>query len=192
MGFERNYQVKNHSKLIIQRQLYSYHHNSKHEPVKAEPEYKISGFTGCESFEDKNLALLSPNPDPSGVKEKAGGGLKHTQLNEPWFITGFTDAEGCFLVIVRKAPKNNLGWQLEPAFIINLHKKDVELLKLIQSYFGGAGRIGKERNGCCDFTVSSLDQILAKVIPHFDKYPLKSQKFADYLCLRQGSYDDET
>ena len=75
---------------------------------------------------------------------------------------------------------------------VYLHKKDVELLKLIQSYFGGAGRIGKERNGCCDFTVSSLDQILAKVIPHFDKYPLKSQKFADYLCLRQGSYDDET
>jgi hypothetical protein len=167
MGFERNYQVKNHSKLIIQRRLYSYHHNSKYEPVKAQPEYKISGFTGCESFED--LAL--PN--------------KHTQLNEPWFITGFADAEGCFLIIVRKAPKNNLGWQLEPAFIINLHKKDVELLKLIQSYFGGAGRIGKERNGCCDFTVSSLDAILAKIIPHFDKYPLKSQKLADYLLFRE-------
>ena len=29
-------------------------------------------------------------------------------------------------------------------------KKDEELLKLIQAYFGGIGRIGKERNGCCD------------------------------------------
>ena len=77
------------------------------------------------------------------------------------------------------------NWVLEPAFIINLHKKDVELLKLIQSYFGGAGRIGKERNGCCDFTVSSLAQILAVVIPHFDKYPLKSQKLADYLLFRE-------
>lgn len=94
-GFERNYQVKNHSKLIIQRRLYSYHHNSKNEPVKAQPENKISGFTGCESFEDKNLVL--PN--------------KHTQPIEPWFITGFADAEGCFVIIVRKAPKNNLGWQ---------------------------------------------------------------------------------
>jgi hypothetical protein len=35
----------------------------------------------------------------------------------------------------------------------------VELLKLIQAYFGGIGRIGKERNDCCDFTVSSLNQI---------------------------------
>jgi hypothetical protein len=31
------------------------------------------------------------------------------QLNEPWFISGFTDAEGCFLVAVRKTPKNKLG-----------------------------------------------------------------------------------
>jgi hypothetical protein len=61
----------------------------------------------------------------------------------------------------------------------------VGLLKLIQSYFGGAGRIGKERGGCCDFTVSSLGQILAKIIPHFDKYPLKSQKLADYLLFRE-------
>jgi len=61
MGFERNYQVKNHSKLIKQRRLYSHQQNSKNEPVKAQPENKISGFTGCESLEDKNLVL--PNKD---------------------------------------------------------------------------------------------------------------------------------
>ena len=37
--------------------------------------------------------------------------LELTQLIEPWFITGFTDAEGCFLVIIRKSKKNKLGWQ---------------------------------------------------------------------------------
>jgi len=71
MGFERNYQVKNPSNLIIQRRLYSHHyhhhhshhHNGKYVPVKAlfKPEYKISGFTGCESLGDKNLVL--PNKD---------------------------------------------------------------------------------------------------------------------------------
>ena len=75
MGFERNYQVKNPSNLIIQRRLYSHHyhphhshnHNGKYVPVKAlfKPEYKISGFTGCEA--DKNLTNKH----------------KHTQLNEP-------------------------------------------------------------------------------------------------------------
>ncbi len=110
---------------------------------------------------------------------------KLPQLYEPWFVSGFADAEGCFLVLVRKSPKNKLGWQLEANFTINLHTRDIELLKLIQAYFGGVGRIGKERNNCRDFSISSLDQILTKVIPHFDKYPLKTQKYADYLLFKE-------
>jgi hypothetical protein len=31
--------------------------------------------------------------------------FKFSQLTEPWFISGFTDAEGCFLIIVRKSNK---------------------------------------------------------------------------------------
>ena len=46
---------------------------------------------------------------------------KLPQLNEPWFISGFVDAEGCFLILIRKSPKNRLGWQLEANFTINLH-----------------------------------------------------------------------
>ena len=101
-------------------------------------------------------------------------------------VTGFTDAEGCFLVLVRKSPKNKLGWQFEVNFTINLHVRDIELLKLIQAYFWGVpsgsagawsndaalvGRISKERNNCCDFTIGYLYQILTKVIPHFDNIP---------------------
>ena len=104
----------------------------------------------------------------------------------PWFVTGFADAEGCFTIIIRKAPRNTTGWQIEANFIINLHKRDVELLKLIQTYFGGVGRISKERGGCIDFTISSLSQILTQVIPHFDKYPLITQKRADYLLFKEA------
>jgi len=104
---------------------------------------------------------------------------------EPWFISGFSDAEGCFLVIVRKSKKMKFGWQIEVNFSINLHIRDIDLLKLIQIYFDGAGRIGKERNSCCDYTVGSLDQIVKKVIPHFEKYPLKSKKYSDYLLFKE-------
>jgi len=103
---------------------------------------------------------------------------------DPWFISGFSDAEGCFLVLIRKSSKNLLGWQLEVNFTINLHARDLDLLKLIKAYFG-VGRIGKERNGCCDFTIGSLDQILTKVIPHFEKYPLKTNKYSDYLLFKK-------
>ena len=86
---------------------------------------------------------------------------------------------------MRKSPKSKLGWQFEANFSINLHTRDFDLLKLIQAYFGGAGRIGKERNGCRDFTIGSLDQIITKVIPHFDKYPLKTNKYSDYLLFKE-------
>lgn len=157
MGFERNYQVKNLSKLIIQKQLYS---------------------TYKESFSKGNK--ITVNSKYNLTQDKY-----NLSINEPWFVTGFADAEGCFMIIVRKTPKNKTGWQLEPCFVINLHKRDLDLLKGIQSYFGGVGRIGKERNGCCDYTVSSLEQILAKILPHFDKYTLKTQKLADYLLFKE-------
>lgn len=60
---------------------------------------------------------------------------------DPWFVTGFTDAEGCFTVSLTKNPKLSLGWQVRVSFEITLHKKDLALLEEIQSYFGGAGKI---------------------------------------------------
>jgi hypothetical protein len=101
------------------------------------------------------------------------------QPQDPWFISGSpsdsassSDAEGCFMVLVRKSPKSKLGWQIEANFTINLHVRDLDLLKLIQSlrHYFGVGRIGKERNGCresllspSDYTIGSLDQIITKV-----------------------------
>jgi len=108
------------------------------------------------------------------------------QLTEPWIISGFTEAEGCFLLIFRKYNQNKLSWQLEVNFTINIHSRNINLLKLIQTYFDGLGRIGKERNNCCDYTVSSLDQILTKVIPHFEKYPLLTKKRAEYLLFKEA------
>jgi len=110
---------------------------------------------------------------------------KLIQQLDPWFVSGFADAEGCFLVLIRKSQKNKSGFQLEANFTINLHSRDLDLLKLIQNYFGGAGRIGKERNGCCDFVISSLDQIVTRVISHFYKYPLKTHKYSDYLLFKE-------
>lgn len=105
---------------------------------------------------------------------------------DPNWITGFTDAEGCFLLIVRKSLKYKLGWQIEANFTINLHARDKDLLHFIQAYFGEVGRINKERNKCCDFTIGSLDEIITRVLPHFDKYPLNTKKYSDYLLFKKA------
>jgi hypothetical protein len=111
----------------------------------------------------------------------------HTINNKfnPLFITGLTDAEGSFISIVRKSAGHKLGWRVEVIFQIGLHKKDLELLKLIQAYFEGVGIIVKNSNDMCAFRVSSPKQILNKIIPHFDKYFLITEKQADYLLFKK-------
>jgi len=103
----------------------------------------------------------------------------------PWFVTGFTDAEGCFMIIARKKPRTERGWKIEANFSINLHKRDVKLLNHIKDFFCGIGQVSKERNNCCDYTVRSLDQIINVILPHFDKYPLITQKLADYFLFKE-------
>ncbi len=44
----------------------------------------------------------------------------------PWFITGFTDAEGCFTVsIVKQSTTFRTGWEVRLNFQIKLHKRDL-------------------------------------------------------------------
>lgn len=104
-----------------------------------------------------------------------------------------TDAEGSFVCIVRKSEGHRLGWWVEVIFQIvagcaAVHKKDLELLKLIQAYFDGIGTIdtsSSSKTNMCAFRVSSLKQILNKIIPHFDKYFLITQKRAVYLFFKK-------
>ena len=52
----------------------------------------------------------------------------------PWFVTGFTDAEGCFTIKLDKNAKRKVGWRVQACFEITLHKRDLILLQKIQ-YF---------------------------------------------------------
>jgi hypothetical protein len=72
-----------------------------------------------------------------------------------------------------------------PVFQINLHERDLALLESLQAYFGGIGSIYKKPSiAIVSFMVSSLEQI-SNVISHFDKYPLITQKQADYQLFKQ-------
>jgi len=100
-----------------------------------------------------------------------------------WFITGFTDAEGCFRISLVKDSRNRTGWNIQAFFSIGLHLKDVDILKKIQVYFGGIGTVSCLKDKSF-YVVSSLSQISNTIIPHFDKYPLISQKQGDYLLFK--------
>jgi hypothetical protein len=70
-----------------------------------------------------------------------------------------------------------------------LHTKDLDLLKSIRAYFGGIGIITESKSeDMCAFRVSSPKQILEQILPHFEKYPLVTKKYADYQLFKKIVY----
>lgn len=102
---------------------------------------------------------------------------------DPWFLTGFSDAEGCFIISIWKNNKMKTGWSVNPLFQIGLHGKDIILLQQIQSYLG-VGNISRKTDGSCLYSVGSIKDLEEVVIKHFDKYPLITEKYADYHLFK--------
>jgi hypothetical protein len=110
------------------------------------------------------------------------GSVSNVIIN-PWFLTGFTDGEGSFIIYIKRNKNLKVGWNLELRFQIGLHKKDKYLLDQIKNYLG-VGKIYKDRSHYFKFIVTSKD--LQVVIEHFEKYPLITQKLADYNLFKQA------
>jgi intein-encoded DNA endonuclease-like protein len=75
---------------------------------------------------------------------------KNTDKLNPWFVTGFTDGEGCFLINVRPNSKLKIGYSVELVFKIALHLKDKALVENIRSYFG-VGTVTVRGSDCIQY-----------------------------------------
>lgn len=100
----------------------------------------------------------------------------------PWFLTGFSDAESNFLVRVVKSDHVKVGWAIQPLFQIGLHKKDLNLLKKIKASWEVGDIYYKENS--CNFLIQSLIG-LNVIVNHFEKFPLLTKKREDFLLFRQ-------
>lgn len=109
---------------------------------------------------------------------------KYKNLN-PWFVSGFIDAEGTFYIGLRKDNEYKLGWQIGAEFQVQLNRRDLNLLLELQNFFSGIGSIsiGNTRDRVT-FSVKSIKDIKNTIIPHFSKYPLLTQKFADFALFK--------
>jgi hypothetical protein len=105
-----------------------------------------------------------------------------TALN-PWYITGFSDGEACFHVSLKKSSDFKTGWRVQASYQIALHSKDKPLLELICAHFGVGSVIpkGKDKHQYRVFSLADLKVIIS----HFDKYPLISQKRADFELFKE-------
>ena len=104
-----------------------------------------------------------------------------TEIN-PWFLTGFTDAEGCFTIKTQYNNNLKTKWRIRPVFSITLNQKDLPLLKLIQNFLK-VGNISQSNN----MVIYAVDSIrdIDVIINHFDNYSLITQKLSDFLIFKQ-------
>ena len=93
------------------------------------------------------------------------------------------DSEGCFYILIQK---NKLVWRVRAFFVICLNEKDLKLLFKIQAFFGRVGSIWVSKNNkVARYYVTSPTDLINKIIPHFDSFPLLSQKAADFNLFKQ-------
>jgi hypothetical protein len=108
------------------------------------------------------------------------------KLLNPNFVTGFTDAEGCFTLSIFSSNKVTTKIRVMARFKIGLNEKDLPLLLQIQEFFGGIGTITYSKtNNAYVYSVSNVTELLKVIIPHFMNYPLLSQKAADFNLFVQ-------
>lgn len=102
----------------------------------------------------------------------------------PLFFTGFADGEASFMLYIQKTSNTKIGWATWLTFEIHLDGVDFSILQDIKSYLG-VGKINQKSDGTCVYYIKSFKEINV-LIDHFDKYPLITQKLADYLLFKSA------
>lgn len=112
-----------------------------------------------------------------------------TLEGDPHWLAGFTDAEGNFLCLVRKQVSHKSGFQVLLSFTLPQSSRDLELMKSIQNYFSGCGKIYEDtENSLVRLTITKKSDIRNIIIPFFLKYPLHGAKKLDFesFCKIDG------
>ena len=105
------------------------------------------------------------------------------------YISGFVDGEGSFHVAFQKHPDLKFGWQAVPEFHVsqNFTNRDVleEIRSVLQCGYIKANDAAGKRDKTLVYVVRDREDLLQKVIPFFEKFPLRTEKRKDFQCFRQ-------
>ena len=105
--------------------------------------------------------------------------MKNPKL-DPWFVTGLVEGEGCFHVSFSFRKKLKVGIETRPSFSISLNRRDLVLLQGVHQYFGcGAIRYSRS-DRTYKYESRSVDDLVQKIVPHFEKYALHGSKQDDF------------
>ena len=92
------------------------------------------------------------------------------------YLSGYVDGEGCFCVSFNRSDRHSLGWEIRPSFSVSQNRDRAEVLEMLQKHFG-CGTIRPDRSDqTLKYEVRSVSDLVERVVPHFEKYPLLSGK----------------
>ena len=96
------------------------------------------------------------------------------------YITGFVDGEGTFSVSFSHRRKLKTNIEVRPSFSISQHKRSLKILQEIQNYFGVGYIRYSKRDQNYKYEVRAINDLIYKIIPHFERFQLKTSKSKDF------------
>ena len=105
------------------------------------------------------------------------------KLSTEW-ITGFVDGEGCFHVGINERSDMTSGYQILPEFTVVQHERDAQVLHALKAHFG-CGVVRRNHGDRMAYRVRGHEHLLERIVPFFEKHPLKTSKRIDFQRFRR-------
>jgi len=109
--------------------------------------------------------------------------VENSIIPHPYWFVGFTEGEGSFMVNLIKSSTHLSGYQVQLRFQITQHIRDKNLMENLIKYLDCGNFYIDSNTEAIDIIVQKLSDIVDKIIPIFNKYPLveeKSKNFKDF------------
>lgn len=104
-------------------------------------------------------------------------------FTEHW-ICGFVDGEGCFSVHINPSSSCKCGFQVIPEFVVVQHERDINILEGLKNFFN-CGVVRRNHGDRQCYRVRSIVHLTEKIIPFFDRNPLKTKKAYDFMVFKE-------
>ena len=118
--------------------------------------------------------------------------VQDQSISDPFWLAGFTTAEGCFFINLNKSSTTKTGFSVSLRFTITQHYRDEKLIKSLIKFFD-CGNIYFHRK-TVDYVVRDYSSIKNIINLFFVKYPIegvKSQDFKDFCKVAEMMYNKE-
>ena len=128
----------------------------------------------------KSNAINKSNYIANSKKILKNQSLKNYPNQDPNWVTGFSDAEGCFSINIQKTKKGSR--YISATFKLAQDYKDIDILYSLKKYFK-IGQITIHKYEA-RLEIMGFQNAIEYIIPHFSKYPLITKKYADYILWK--------